>query len=593
MNHYLLRSAALPAVMLGGWLFIAVSCARPPAVTLESPADTTTIATAANGYRLTAGELYQAITTSAFLPGGGLLPIDSMVAIRDSLILDSLIDMLAAETRIEDSYAIHRVYRKNRQERLIAEYWDQTIRRNLTADSMEVLQLYRDSIHLFEITERMLLRHILISPLGLLIGPDSAYYRERPGSVRDEDAAELARNIHMMLRFGESFYLIARRLSHDDQFREEGGLVGWVGKGVYLPPFDSIAFRLKPFEFSSPYKDNTGWHIIKSEGYLPDGPAPVDTPAVYESAYQSLLNVKYNIRSAAIMDSLIQAMQIRHNDAVLDTTIYYVADTVWFGIVNGTDTIDAKDIKEVEENYRTAYKVANTTPELKKEMMRELALPILQVQAARAAGVDTLPHFRMESERARLVSARQIVEAMKFDADYEPDSIEIARYYHAHRDEFMPDKPITVQLLSTRDSAFCQFLNDQANTGLSFDDIISEFSTSESPITTRLLSGVDAGSLSPEQLLAVQSTPRGKISRSYRAGSTWQFLKLIELREPKSELEARGLIVIRLMAERRASDFRRFRDSLFARYQVKFPVRLSGDLPLEGRNKRIHQPKQT
>lgn len=573
-------------------LQLAAGCGAPPRIQLTSVADSTVIATAATGIQLTAGELLRAINQSQFLAAGGVLPLDSILSMRDSLLLDTLIGLRASEVSPESDYHIYRVYRKNYMERLIKEYWDQSIRRTLSVDSSEVLNLYRDSIHLFQVTERMLLRQILISPYGLLIGPDSTYYQALPGAVRDRDAEELALNLHRMLRFGESFYQVARRLSHDDQSRDNGGLIGWVGKGIYPHPFDSIAFTLPIESYSKPYRDRLGWHILKSEGYLPTGPAPIDSPQVWESVYLSALNVKFNMRSAGIMDSLIKSMQIVHNPLILDTTIYYVADSTWAAIVNGHDTIDAKDMKEVEEKYRSAFQVKNTTADHKREMTRELALPLLQAQAARAVGIDTLAAFREEAIRARRVSCRQIVEKASADPDYEPDTLLIDAYYRSHLDEFVVKNPISLEWLLVQDSAFCSFLQDQAETGREFADLVAEFSSAGTPVTIGKKLQVSDAELTPEENRAVLQTRRGGISRMFKSETGWQFIKLISIRDSKTLLQARGVIALKMMSEHRTQVYNAFRDDLFARYNVRFPALPAGDLMLENRSKRTLAKQQ-
>ncbi|HVP06691.1 MAG TPA: peptidylprolyl isomerase [Candidatus Acidoferrum sp.] len=529
-----------------------------------------------SGYTLSAQQLYDALKTSDVQAAGGYVPDTVIQSFLDSMISDTLLGFEANTIDLRHYYEDNWTYRLRYTDALLQEYLVYRVYDRVKVDSSEVLDFYQKRADLFHVPEQVELSHILIVPSGLKNGRDSLYYRKLSKDEFEQEMRDYAFNLYEMLCLGEPFANVAYRYSHDDATRDKSGYQGWTVRNTYLAPFDSVAFSTKPGEFSKPYRDKDGWHILYINDYLPEGEPPISRPEVYQSALATLRTIKSNDTGRVLMDSLHAQTKLEANDKILDTNIYKVDDSVWAGIVNQKDTFDCKYLKNLEEGYRQKYKVKNTTPDMKRQMLNTLAERFMLLQAAEAAGLDTIPRIKQELAGIRHTTARSIMERNLYDAAWVPTTAAVDKYYAEHQSQFIVAKPLTVQQIVCSDSLFAEFLRDQADAGVDFLDLAQKYYPGESSVRVQL---ADMGAIGPNDVdsafyLTALGTPVGDISRPVKTKYGYQIIKVLKHEDSRGLEQARGEIQTTLANMHRQEKARQFRESLIQKYHIRFPGKI-------------------
>lgn len=108
--------------------------------------------------------------------------------------------------------------------------------------------------------QRVRAQHILIAFDET--DPDSQSNAETEPGRTEQEALQLAQDLHQRLDLGESFeYLVA--LYSDDPSKEVNqGNLGWFGPGQMVSEFQEAAFAMAPGTYSEPFATEFGYHIV-------------------------------------------------------------------------------------------------------------------------------------------------------------------------------------------------------------------------------------------------------------------------------------------------------------------------------------------
>jgi len=152
-------------------------------------------------------------------------------------------------------------------ERVKVEYLEldiAAISESLSADEESLIGYYEQNKKAYIVPEQRRASHILITLDES--GDDAA--RER--SLKQAEAA-LER-----VRTGEDFAQVARELSQDPGSADQGGDLGFFGKGVMDQAFEEVTYAMSEGDVSEPVRSQFGFHIIKLTAIRPESGEPFD-----------------------------------------------------------------------------------------------------------------------------------------------------------------------------------------------------------------------------------------------------------------------------------------------------------------------------
>ena len=129
-------------------------------------------------------------------------------------------------------------------------YFHATVRTPI--DETAARAFYEQQISVMKPEEEIQARHILVS---------------------SEDEAKA---IATKVAGGADFAALAKESSIDAGSKQDGGSLGYFGRGQMVPQFEQAAFALKKGEVSSPVQSKFGWHVIKLEDRRKKPPPPFE-----------------------------------------------------------------------------------------------------------------------------------------------------------------------------------------------------------------------------------------------------------------------------------------------------------------------------
>jgi peptidyl-prolyl cis-trans isomerase D len=120
---------------------------------------------------------------------------------------------------------------------------------SIPVSDAELQKEYNSNLDKYRVAERVKVRHILI----------------KSDAANDAASKSKAENILKQIQSGGDFAKLAKDNSQDPGSAQNGGELGWIGKGQTVAEFEKAAFSLQPGQTSGLIKTMYGYHILQVE----------------------------------------------------------------------------------------------------------------------------------------------------------------------------------------------------------------------------------------------------------------------------------------------------------------------------------------
>lgn len=222
----------IPMAARAGALALALAMALPAAAQETAPVSADTVVATVNGTDITVGHMlvlrtrlpqqYQSLSQEVLFNG----------------ILDQLIEQEVLRGASGGISSVGRLMLDNEERALIATETARALAAERVTDA-DVQARYEEAIGTIEPTNEYNAAHILV------------------------ETEEEALAIVAELEGGAEFAALAAERSGDPGSAQQGGTLGWFGKGMMVAPFEQAVLALAPGETSAPVQTDFGWHVIR------------------------------------------------------------------------------------------------------------------------------------------------------------------------------------------------------------------------------------------------------------------------------------------------------------------------------------------
>jgi len=296
----------------------------------------------------------------------------------------------------------------------------------------EILDFYQSNISQFDTQQKVRLSYVelvlddLLSSIVVMDDELTEYYQQNLFDYRtdeerqaahilfesadeNEAIANQAEEVLAKLQAGENFAELAKTFSSDTFSAENGGDLGWFGKGIMDPAFEDAAFALvNKGDVSGVVKSDFGYHIIKLTDVKPEQVNPFEN--VKQEITLKVKTLKAEERFYEISQRISEvAFEVPDNlDEVADLAGKSISTTDLFSRANAPDVVsnpnvlssafsfelieDAvnSEVIELGRNHIIVVRVAEHEPERTKtiEEVKEQIQQTLDTQSAQQAARD-------------------------------------------------------------------------------------------------------------------------------------------------------------------------------------------------------------
>jgi len=297
------------------------------------------------------------------------------------------------DQQVEEYYSSHpdEFMRKERVRIAYVELNAAELKPASEVDEEQIKALYEEQREKFVTPEQRHARHILVQFAGT--------------SADDIQAARAkAEAIEQRLAAGESFESVAREVSDDPASAPAGGDLGFFGKGLMTPEFETAVFGMAVGERSQPVQSQFGFHIIELLEITPEVATPL--AEVRDQLVEQLLAEE---RSELFFEQseTLSNLAFEQPDSlqgVADALGLKITESDWIERDGGTGIASNPDVLEAIFSDDVLVQ-GNNSPAVEIGDDHVIVLRILEHQQAQKQALDAVRERVFEKVRAQQVRA--------------------------------------------------------------------------------------------------------------------------------------------------------------------------------------------
>ncbi len=519
-----------------------------------------------------ASDLINRLNKSFVLRGGGFLDSSTYFDTLQNIVLDTVVSLEAKNVSLKDDFTQYFVY----LDRFRAFYLDYLYRRlildSIQVDSAMVDSFYQAHPEMFTLPERVHARHIMISPKGLLAGPDSVRYKNMSPGELDSLAEALINDYYAMYEAGASIEELARQYSQHKESAELGGDLGYFKRGTYIKDFEDVVFGLDSGAVSEPFHTQDGWHIAEIIDHTDSGMVPLDGQ-YYDMAKRQIESDVAKKMAYQFMDSLVKVASYEFNDSALAVSnAYDIPRSTWSIIINGRDTLYYVKVPTLFEDYAKRMRKDTLTVDEKKDALKTISRQILIMEAGDDLGFGNDSTVVAKKQELEHKYCKAIVYGKALDDNYEITDSMVQKYYNDNIDKYVIEKPLKVQHIIVKDSIYGEFLRDQAMSGVDFLQLAQENypGAEEIRVAAADLGYIGPGEMPPEFYEVALRTSVGDVSHPVKTELGYHIIKVLDKKTNMDLDQVRGPIINELKSEHQEEYRQKWRRDLFAKHHIKY-----------------------
>ncbi len=424
--------------------------------------------------------------------------------------------------------------------------------KDLNVNDASIDSFYQFNIDSYTHKERRSATHILVSTSPKAWEATGIDVSGLSQAQLDHKAQARIDEFYQEVKGGADLGELAAKYSHDSGSKDNKGSLGFFGRGEMVKDFENVAFKLRKGQISKPFKTRFGYHIVRVDSIIPETITPLDDSlravirAGLENAWRRRLEMHF-------LDSLSGNASYVWNDKLLNEDVNSYDPEDWVCIVNGTDSVPALALRQKELRYRTNRRVADVSPEERKELVLSQINPFLFSAAAKKLGyaeMDTMQQLYHQFYTLEVVN--RIYNTRTRD-DGDPSEEQMQAYYKKHKADYVSDKPVNVKQIVFTDSATALEALAEIRAGADFDSTAMKYYPGEEDVKKV---AYDLGWISKDEMgqdfyNAAWITPVGQVAGPVHTSWGYHLIEVVDKKPMLDFDQARLDVSKRMRAEKR------------------------------------------